>query len=149
MLLYFWHYFTYFFCNNPQYDGNKITYWIPSAFVRIKHYSLDGFYFIFHILCCIKTLCVLFFRGPPGNPHDVSSPYKRPRPQSPVQQRPGYPYPLDPQSRRNYTTGVASVYPMYRPEYQVTLVPIHVIVFNQGGFSVFSNTFQAQILVRD
>ncbi|XP_078336139.1 uncharacterized protein LOC111132990 isoform X2 [Crassostrea virginica] len=57
-------------------------------------------------------------RGPPGNPHDVSSPYKRPRPQSPVQQRPGYPYPLDPQSRRNYATGVASVYPMYRPEYQ-------------------------------
>ncbi|XP_056017947.1 serine/arginine repetitive matrix protein 2-like isoform X6 [Ostrea edulis] len=60
------------------------------------------------------------FRGPPGNPHDVASPYKRPRPQSPVQQRPGYPYPQDPQSHRNYpgVPATASVYPMYRPDYQ-------------------------------
>ncbi|XP_062612338.1 nuclear receptor corepressor 2-like isoform X1 [Saccostrea cucullata] len=59
-------------------------------------------------------------RGPAGNPHDVSSPYKRPRPQSPVQQRPGYPYPQDPQSHRNYpgVPATASVYPMYRQDFQ-------------------------------
>lgn len=67
---------------------------------------------------------LIFFRGPPGNPHDVPSPYKRPRPQSPVQQRPGYPYSQDPQSHRAYP-GVpvtASVYPMYRQEFQVRTV---------------------------
>ena len=65
---------------------------------------------------------VFYFRGPPGNPHDVSSPYKRVRPPSPtVPQRPGYPYPQDPHARSGYP-GVSAAYPaMYRaePSYQV------------------------------